>query len=792
MNRIIYYLVFFTIYVCTLSVHAQQNDIFEDNIVTAYENAFTLNEKKDYLQAYRQIIKAEQALDATLRQHQLAASRLNDYEFLNVFWPIKKSRAEIAYMLGLHTDMKVISDTLSRALEQKQREADDKAIFNNRTSVLRADLAKLDGGHFFLTEQYDSAENALQKALQLSPKFGRDDFVCKVHDDLAQLYYKQEKYEKALAQLDSILANPLYSDNATRQKETETNILLVKSQRALCLARLGQFELALQEMNPIIATYKRQGNKRLYAEAIRKKAKVLMLQYDATGIYNPLAKTCYQDYLTVSKKYVDEHFVHMNESEREQYWMAEQPFVTDCFRLEDKAPELLYNVALYSKAVLLQMGRELKEEMSLAKRKKTLASIRVTWQQVREKLPQGGCAIEFVVYERMGKKHLGALVLLKKSNRPQFVNIANVEDLANHLVASRWMVKDILADTQETDKINALYNDSALQKIVWTVPLVTALEDCTEIYFSPDGIFHQMGIEYMTPPSMNGKIFHRLTTTRMLLQRGKNVCTDKMLMCGGVDYKQSIYDAQIGNDELAYSRLAKMNLSVPPLPGTAMEIDSIKAIREQHLNDNILRADSVTERVLNELMGKYNIFHISTHGLFMGVANIGTDIHPSQTDQQLSNSVLYLSGSETNLNRPSFDATYQDGLLSARELAKMDLSQVNLTVMSACMSGLGYITPDGVYGLLRGFKSAGVKTIISTLWSVNDAATCLFMTRFYQYLEAGKEIHEAFQMARTYLQQHETTYGSSANGSYVQSRRFSVRRFNQPYYYNAFILIDGI
>ena len=792
MSRIVRYFIYLTIYVWTLSVHAQQDDVFEDSIVTAYEKAFLLNEKKDYLQAYRQILKAEQAMDATLRQHQLTASRLNDYEFLNIFWPIKKSKAEIAYMLGLHTDMKVISDTLSRALKQKQREADDKAFFNNRINVLLADLAKLDGGHFFLTEQYDSTENALQRALYLSPQFGRDDFVCKVHDDLAQLYYKQEKYEKALAQLDSILANPLYSDLATRQKETKNNILLVKSQRALCLARLGQFELALQEMNPIIATYKRQGDKRLYAEGLRKKAKILMLQYDATGIYNPLAKTCYQDYLTVSKKYVDEHFVQMNESEREQYWMAEQPFVTDCYRLEDKAPELLYNVALYSKAVLLQMGRELKEEMSLAERKKTLASIRVTWQKVREKLPQGGCAVEFVVYEKLGQKHIGALVLLKKSNRPQFVDVAKVEDLANYLVASRWMGKDILADTKKEAKINALYQDSALQNIVWTAPLVAALGDCTEIYFSPDGIFHQMGIEYMVPPSMNGKNFHRLTTTRMLLQRGKKVCTDKMFMCGGVDYQLSLCDIQIGNDELAYSRLAKLQLSVPPLPGTKMEIDSIRAIREQHLDDVILRADSVTERALNELLGKYNICHISTHGFFMEVASIGTDIHPSQTDQQLSNSVLYLSGSETNLNRPGFDATYQDGLLSARELAKMDLSQVDLTVMSACMSGLGYITPDGVYGLQRGLKTAGVKTIISTLWSVSDAATCLFMTRFYQYLEAGKEIHEAFQMARTYLQQHETTYGASSNGSYVQSRRFTVKRFNQPYFYNAFILIDGI
>ena len=79
--------------------------------------------------------------------------------------------------------------------------------------------------------------------------------------------------------------------------------------------------------------------------------------------------------------------------------------------------------------------------------------------------------------------------------------------------------------------------------------------------------------------------------------------------------------------------------------------------------------------------------------------------------------------------------------MSARELAKMNLENVDLTVMSACMSGLGYITPDGVYGLQRGLKTAGVKSIISTLWSVDDKASCLFTTEFYKNLELGQGLH---------------------------------------------------
>ena len=153
---------------------------------------------------------------------------------------------------------------------------------------------------------------------------------------------------------------------------------------------------------------------------------------------------------------------------------------------------------------------------------------------------------------------------------------------------------------------------------------------------------------------------------------------------------------------------------------------------------------------------------------------------------------------EKNLKQKEFDASQHDGILSARELAKMDMSSIDLAVMSACMSGLGYITPDGVYGLQRGLKTAGVKTIISTLWSIDDEASCFFILQLYKHLEAGLSIHAAFWSAREDVRNYEKTYGKGAtetdkaSHSYTQRRRINTRNYSKPYFYNSFILIDGI
>ena len=112
----------------------------------------------------------------------------------------------------------------------------------------------------------------------------------------------------------------------------------------------------------------------------------------------------------------------------------------------------------------------------------------------------------------------------------------------------------------------------------------------------------------------------------------------------------------------------------------------------------------------------------------------------------------------------------EDGVLTANEKAQTDLSKTDLVVLSACQTGVGDIREDGVFGIQRGFKKAGAKSLLMSLWSVSDEATDLMMTKFYENLMAGKSKLQAFVAAQESLR----------NGKYAA-----------PYFWASFILLDG-
>jgi CHAT domain-containing protein len=133
----------------------------------------------------------------------------------------------------------------------------------------------------------------------------------------------------------------------------------------------------------------------------------------------------------------------------------------------------------------------------------------------------------------------------------------------------------------------------------------------------------------------------------------------------------------------------------------------------------------------------------------------------------LNRTGLLLSGAKKTLEQKTINTT-NDGILTAKEISNIDLNGTSLVVLSSCQSGLGTMTSDGISGLQRGFKMAGVNTIIMSLWNVDDIATSFMMTHFYQELLRTGSKHDAFRFAQRKVKE----------------------KYDNPYYWASFIMID--
>jgi CHAT domain-containing protein len=88
-------------------------------------------------------------------------------------------------------------------------------------------------------------------------------------------------------------------------------------------------------------------------------------------------------------------------------------------------------------------------------------------------------------------------------------------------------------------------------------------------------------------------------------------------------------------------------------------------------------------------------------------------------------------------NKPTEE---DDGILTAEEIGALNLTGCELVVLSACETGLGKVAGgEGLLGLQRSFQAAGAKTLVSSLWKVDDAATEALMTEFYRNLWEKKQ-----------------------------------------------------
>lgn len=636
--------------------------------------------------------------------------------------------------------------------------------------------------HYSMADMEESNyEKALHSFISALEKFSEGELNSDITNtlyDIAQLYYKQGYYEDSLEFLEYLV----------NQASTKDLVRPYLRPYAICHARCGHFDKAEEAIREVESIRPRsyvlpQDDK---FETIRTRAKIAALKAEAEDGNMQEATKLYKEYFEHKKDSICSTFDRMTYLQRENFWLRMHPFMTDCNRIESEDAGFLYNVALFSKSILLQYST------------RQNFSISPTWQDLYRKLKKNECAIEFVCYERAGKQMIGALILKKSSGNikkdiPVFIRIAETDKILNFKLLGGYSAKQALAIENGTLK-DLLYNDTELRQIIWPSDMITQLQGCDKAYFSADGIFHQLAIEYMLPPILEPISFHRLTSTRELLKTRINLNTRSVLLCGGVDYfSSSVTDTTFSNDVIAYNMLYDANAYFKKLPGAKLEVETIYKQRKNK-SDYLTEGNSLNEANLEKLFSKYPIIHISTHGYFGGTPRKDGDLQTYTSDDILSKSVLILSGAQSNLNNPNFDPSHADGILSAREISKMDLSNVNLFIASACQTGLGKISGDGVYGLQRGLKNAGVKAMIVSLWSVNDQATCYMMVRLYEGLEKGMSVQEAFNYARHCMTVDEEAGAYRFNTAKLRGSKNNSRNpiYNKPQYKNAFILIDNI
>jgi CHAT domain-containing protein/tetratricopeptide (TPR) repeat protein len=190
----------------------------------------------------------------------------------------------------------------------------------------------------------------------------------------------------------------------------------------------------------------------------------------------------------------------------------------------------------------------------------------------------------------------------------------------------------------------------------------------------------------------------------------------------------------VGNPVMPQVWDTQTSTEVPlaPLPGAEREAQAIA----QFLNTEAITGEAATETAITEQMPTAQIIHLATHGLLeYGI--------PSDSG------VLDVPGAIALT--PSSN---EDGLLTSAEILEMDL-QAELVVLSACDTGRGQITGDGVVGLSRALISAGVPSVVVSLWSVPDALTANLMTEFYRQLETQPDKAQALRQAMLItMQQH--------------------------------------
>jgi CHAT domain-containing protein/lipopolysaccharide biosynthesis regulator YciM len=387
------------------------------------------------------------------------------------------------------------------------------------------------------------------------------------------------------------------------------------------------------------------------------------------------------------------------------------------------------------------------------------------WKKVQSKLHNDDIAIEFSSFRN-------------SNNQKQIEHIIYVA----YVFKKAWQYPKMITLFEETElknllegktTANDLYNDKKLYSLIWQ-PLEKEIFSNANIFYSPTGLLNQISFAAINNDITLSDKYNlvQLSSTSVLSDKLSEPKNNNSLFIGNINYDYVVSNNKItdlkentlADSEILVNTRSTRGESWNDLPGSLKEINEIKSILDSKgYHYTTLTGIEANETNFKKLSGNSpNIIHIATHGFFyensnnkpLRAMNLSTEDQYRLAEDPLLRSGLILAGANVAWKNGVNLNAKEDGILTAMEISNIDLSNTDMIVLSACETGLGDIDgSEGVYGLQRAFKMAGINIIVMSLWQVPDIETAEFMKLFYNNWLSGEEIRIAFINAQRTMQE---------------------------------------